>query len=163
MILNRNLSVPQTILTVWLFMLVATGLLMFPFAQNTLGMAAGDAANGKALFEKRCTGCHALDSNKEGPRLHDVYGRKAGSVSGFQYSDALKSANFTWDATQLDKWLTDTESLVPNNDMSFHVPKAQERADIIEYLRVSSGECALPSFCIRVIDARPNRAARPAP
>jgi cytochrome c len=124
------------------FTLIASGLLMFPFAQEASGMgiSAGNAANGKVLFEKRCTGCHALDRDKEGPRLGNVFGRKAGSVPSFQYSDGLKSANFTWDAALMDKWLTDTESVVPDNDMTFHVPKAEERADIIEYLRVSSGK-----------------------
>ncbi len=46
----------------------------------------GDAAQGKLVFERRCTGCHALDADREGPRLGNVYGRKAGSVAGFQYS-----------------------------------------------------------------------------
>lgn len=101
--------------------------------------AAGDAANGKALFEKRCTGCHSLDRNMEGPRLRDVYGRAAGSVSEFQYSSALKSAHVTWDLPSLDKWLTDPESFIPGDDMAFHVPKAEERKDIIAYLRATAG------------------------
>jgi cytochrome c len=98
----------------------------------------GYPERGKELFEKRCGGCHSLETDKEGPRLRDVYGRKAGSISTFKYSDALKSANFTWDAASLDRWLTNTESVVPKNDMDFHVPKSDERADIIEFLRVSS-------------------------
>jgi cytochrome c len=105
-----------------------------------LGYQAGDADRGKQLFEKRCTGCHSLDQDKEGPRLRNVYGRTAGSISTFNYSDALKSAHVTWDDVSLDKWLTDTESLVPDNDMSFHVPKADERADIIRFLKASAGK-----------------------
>jgi cytochrome c len=105
-----------------------------------VGDQAGDADRGKKLFEKRCTGCHSLDLDKEGPRLRNVYGRPAGSISTFKYSDALKSAHFTWDDVSLDKWLTDTESLIPDNDMSFHVPKADERADIIRFLKESSGK-----------------------
>ena len=99
---------------------------------------SADPARGKELFEKRCGGCHSLETDKEGPRLRGVYGRKAGRVPSFKYSDALKSANFAWDAASLDRWLTDTESVVPDNDMDFHVPKADERADIIEFLRVTS-------------------------
>jgi cytochrome c len=105
-----------------------------------LGYQAGDADRGKQLFEKRCTGCHSLDQDKEGPRLRNVYGRTAGSISTFKYSDALKSAHVTWDDVSLDKWLTDTESLVPDNDMTFHVPKADERADIIRFLKASAGK-----------------------
>jgi len=100
----------------------------------------GNAESGKQLFEKRCTGCHSLDQNREGPRLRDVYGRKAGSVPTFKYSDGLKAAHITWGDASLDKWLTDPESLVPDTDMEFHVPKASERADIIRFLRLSSGK-----------------------
>jgi cytochrome c len=93
------------------------------------------APDGEALFQKRCTGCHALDADHEGPRLRGVVGRAAGSVKTFQYSDALKNAKYTWDADNLDKWLTDTESVVPDNDMAFRVPQPEERAAIISYLK----------------------------
>jgi cytochrome c len=101
------------------------------------GQAQADA---KALFEKRCGGCHALDRDKEGPRLGGVYGRTAGSVDSFQYSDALKKSRVKWTEMTLDKWLTDTEKLVPNNDMTFHVEKADERTEIIAYLKQNSGK-----------------------
>jgi cytochrome c len=97
-------------------------------------------ADAKALFEKRCGGCHALDRDKEGPRLGGVYGRTAGSVDSFQYSDALKKSKIKWTEETLDKWLTDTEKLVPNNDMTFHVEKADERSEIIAYLKKNSGK-----------------------
>jgi cytochrome c len=90
---------------------------------------------GKALFEKRCGGCHALDRDKEGPRLGRVYGRTAGTVESFQYSDALKKSGIKWTAQTLDKWLTDTGQLVPDNDMAFRVDKPDERAAIIAYLK----------------------------
>ena len=98
------------------------------------------AAGGKELFEKRCGGCHALDRDKEGPRLGGVYGRVAGSVDSFQYSEALKKSKITWTEATLDKWLTDTEKLVPDNDMTFHVEKADERGEIIAYLKQNSGK-----------------------
>lgn len=107
---------------------------------STLSIAgpAQTAANGKGLFEKRCGGCHALDRDKEGPRLRGVYGRVAGAVGSFQYSDALKKSKITWTEERLDKWLTDTEKLVPDNDMSFHVESADERGEIIAFLKQSS-------------------------
>jgi cytochrome c len=118
----------------------AAGVLMLGFfglpkMSRAIDGRAGDAQRGKTMFERRCGGCHSLDQDKEGPRLRDVYGRKAGTVAGFQYSVALKGARITWDDTLLDEWLTETESVVPNNDMEFHVPKADERADIIAFLR----------------------------
>jgi len=96
---------------------------------------AQSGQDGQALFQKRCSGCHALDADHEGPRLRGVVGRAAGSVKTFQYSEALKNAKHVWDAAYLDKWLTDTESVVPDNDMSFQVPKQEERAAIISYLK----------------------------
>src|SRR6202035_930608 len=104
------------------------------------GANGGDPQRGKELFEKRCGGCHSLEKDKEGPRLGNVFGRKAGTVPTFKYSDSLKSAQVVWDEASLDRWLVDTESVVPDNDMTFHVPKADERADIIQFLRVSSGQ-----------------------
>jgi cytochrome c len=113
-------------------MLIA--LLAFPY----LSHATGDADRGKELFEKRCTGCHSLDQDKEGPRLRGVYGRQAGKVPGFQYSAALQSSVVTWDDASLDKWLTNPDSLIADNDMTFRVVKPDERADIIRFLKAVS-------------------------
>ena len=111
-----------------------------PGVSRAADVQAGNADQGKIVFEKRCTGCHSLDQDKEGPHLRGVFGRKAGKISGFPYSDGMKGAQFTWDAAALDKWLTDTESVVPDNDMSFHVPNPQERADIIRFLESLSAK-----------------------
>ncbi len=107
------------------------------FSQS--GAVSGDPQRGKELFERRCGACHSLDKDKEGPRLGDVFGRKAGTISTFKYSDSLRSAHVVWNEASLDKWLVNTDSVVPENDMDFHLPKADERADIIQFLRVSSG------------------------
>jgi cytochrome c len=100
----------------------------------------GDAVRGKAVFEKRCTGCHALNQNREGPRLQGVYGRTAGSVDGFDYSNALRNSHIVWSDATLEQWLTDTAAVVPDNDMDFHVAKPDERADVIQFLRQQSGK-----------------------
>jgi cytochrome c len=114
------------------------------FASLVVGSAIAGRAqtteSGKALFEKRCGGCHALDSDKKGPRLRGVYGRVAGSVASFQYSDPLKKSKITWTDQTLDKWLADTEKLVPDNEMTFHVEKPEERGEIIAYLKQNSGK-----------------------
>ncbi|HEY4357083.1 MAG TPA: heme-binding domain-containing protein [Acidobacteriaceae bacterium] len=94
-----------------------------------------DAARGKAVFEKRCTGCHALEADREGPRLAGVFGRKTGSISGFTYSDALKKSNLTWTEANLERWLTDPDLTIPGNNMSFALPKPQERTDLIAFLK----------------------------
>jgi cytochrome c len=101
---------------------------------------AQTAEGGKELFEKRCGGCHALDRDKQCPRLRGVYGRSAGSVDSFQYSDALKKSKIKWTDETLEKWLTDTEKLIPDNDITFHVERSDERAEIIAYLKQNSGK-----------------------
>jgi cytochrome c len=95
----------------------------------------GDAVRGKAVFEKRCTGCHALEENRKGPRLAGVFGRKAGSVAGFTYSTGLKNLGVTWNEAMLERWLSDPDMVVPDNNMSFSVPKAEERRDLIAFLK----------------------------
>jgi cytochrome c len=95
----------------------------------------GDAVRGKAVFEKRCTGCHAMEVDREGPRLAGVFGRKAGSVAGFNYSAGLKNSGITWTDATLERWLSDPDLVVKDNNMSFGVPKAEERRDLIAYLK----------------------------
>lgn len=99
----------------------------------------GDPATGKMLFDKRCTGCHALTQNHEGPQLQGVYGRTSGTAKGFVYSTALKKAQIVWDEKSLEKWLTDPDAFIPGNDMDFLVSKPQERRDLISYLKQASG------------------------
>jgi cytochrome c len=96
---------------------------------------ANSQTTGQQLFEKRCGGCHSLDRDKEGPNLAGVYGRAAGSIASFQYSPALQKSKLTWTSETLDKWLTDPDKLVPNNDMSFSVSNSDERSAIIAYLK----------------------------
>jgi len=95
----------------------------------------GDAVQGKAVFEKRCTGCHAMAVDREGPRLAGVYGRRAGSIAGFTYSAGLKNSGVTWNDVTLEKWLSDPDLMVSDNNMSFSVPKAEERRNLIAYLK----------------------------
>lgn len=105
-------------------------------AMQSAGTA--DAARGKLLFEKRCTGCHTMEADREGPRLAGVFGRKAGSVAGYAYSAGLKKSGtngLVWNDASLQKWLSDPDAMVPNNNMEFQVPHVQERVDLIAYLK----------------------------
>jgi cytochrome c len=100
-----------------------------------VGAAKGDTVDGRSAFEKRCTGCHALDHEKEGPRLAGVVGRKAGAVPTFTYSDAVRKSAVVWTEATLDKWLTDPETVIPDNDMSFRLSNPVERAAIVAFLK----------------------------
>ena len=116
-------------------------LIAFPVLNSAAqsGSNSPDPDRGKQLFDKRCGGCHSLEHDQTGPRLRNVYGRKAGSIPGFGYSAAVRSAGFTWDDASLDKWLTDPDALIPGNEMDFSMPKPEERAAIIRFLRLCSG------------------------
>jgi cytochrome c2 len=108
--IRRNrLYIADGIIAGFVFLLAA-----WSMANSAQAQARPD---GKALFEKRCGGCHSLDRDKEGPRLRDVYGRTAGAIQSFQYSEALKKSGLKWTDENLDKWLSD------------------ERNEIIAYLK----------------------------
>ncbi len=99
-----------------------------------------NAVRGKALFERRCTGCHALDTDRSGPRLRTVYGRSSGAIEGFPYSAALKKAHVVWDENTLERWLADPDAFLPGNDMDFLVTRPEERKDLIAYLKEGAGK-----------------------
>ena len=98
------------------------------------GGLTGDAARGETLYEA-CQDCHSLDKNDVGPRHRGVFGRKAASLPDYDYSDALKSTNITWNEETLDKWLTDPQAVAPGAKMFFHLDNPQDRADVIAYLK----------------------------
>jgi len=98
--------------------------------------AAGDAAAGEKVFVQ-CKACHSpvAGKNMVGPSLFAVVGRKAGTVDGFKYSDAVKASGVTWDAASLDKWLTDPKAFIAGNKMPFPgVKDAAARENVIAYL-----------------------------
>ncbi len=101
-----------------------------------LGFASPEE-RGKEVFGRRCTGCHAIDSNKEGPRLRGVYGRQAAGAPKFAYSEALKKAGVRWDEATLSRWLSDPQAMAPNSDMDFRLSDAGERTAVIAYLKTS--------------------------
>jgi cytochrome c len=103
----------------------------------------GDAGRGEQLYQSRCGACHSLDANRVGPRHRGVFGRQVASVKDFHYSTALRKRSFTWDAAMLDRWLENPTALVPGTAMGFRISAAQDRADIISYLR-SQGAPASP-------------------
>jgi cytochrome c len=94
----------------------------------------GDAGRGEQIYQA-CTDCHSLDQNDVGPRHRGVYGRKAGSLPDYDYSDALKNAKIVWTEETLDKWLTDPQAFVPGVKMFFHLDDPQARADVIGFLK----------------------------
>lgn len=96
--------------------------------------AAGDAARGRAAYEARCGACHSVQADRIGPRHAGVFGRKAGSLPGFDYSPALRASSVVWNEKTLEQWLGDPESLIPGQRMGYQIGDAALRADIVAYL-----------------------------
>lgn len=95
---------------------------------------AGSAAKGADVYEARCSSCHVLNGVGQGPSLVGVVGRKAASLPGYAYSDALKASGLTWSPANLDRFLTGPGALVHGTAMRATVPDPGERADLIAYL-----------------------------
>ena len=107
-----------------------------------LADAAPDATHGRELFGERCAACHALDSNKLGPMLGGVVGRRAGAAAGYNYSAALKAADLIWSKTSLDAWLADPQKFVPGAKMPVRVLDPSARKDLVAYLQQESEQSA---------------------
>ena len=99
---------------------------------------AAEAQDGESLFKRQCGACHAVDAghNKIGPSLFGVAGKPAGGVEDFEYSDALKAAHITWTDAQLEKYLTNPKSVVPDGKMVFAGMKDPDDVKaVVEYLK----------------------------
>ena len=98
---------------------------------------AGDAAKGKAVFQGECAMCHSVAAHAPGigPTLFDVVGRKAGSLAGYSYSNAMKGAGFVWSQAKLDTYLRAPQKVVPGDKMPYTgLTNPAKRADLIAYL-----------------------------
>ncbi len=90
---------------------------------------------------QRCAACHSVGPNASddaGPSLKGVFGRRAGTLGGFAWSDAMRAAGrrgLVWDAATLDRYLTDPEAVVPGTTMPYQGGSAAERAALIDWLR----------------------------
>jgi cytochrome c len=103
---------------------------------KTFASFTGDATKGEAVFVQ-CKTCHVTDpgQNRIGPSLHNVVGRKAGSVEGYSYSAANKNSGITWTKEKLFQYLEKPQRVVPGTKMAFAgIPDGQKRADLIEWL-----------------------------
>lgn len=109
---------------------------VLPFA--AAAHAAPDRVAGEQVYA-RCVACHALAYDRVGPRHCGLLGRRAGSVPGFAYSNAMKNSGLTWDEKTLDRFLAGPMTVVPGTTMTYDgIPDAKERSDLIAYLRQAS-------------------------
>lgn len=124
----------------WIITLVAFN---FVFT-GTPAIGLDPPDRGKEIYD-RCIGCHSPDRDRTGPRHCGLFGRKAGSVPGFTYSDAMQNSDIIWSRKTLDVFLENPIATVPGTLMGYAgVTDARERAELIAYLeRINqSDECA---------------------
>jgi cytochrome c len=113
---------------------VMVGLLL---AGSGSAALAADPAAGEKIFKTQCGICHTVvaGQNRIGPTLFGVVGRKAGSVPDFHYTADHKKLDLTWDAANLDKYLTNPRAMVPDTSMVYAGLKNDaQRADLVAYL-----------------------------
>jgi len=99
--------------------------------------AEGDVKAGKKVFNK-CKACHVVDKekNRVGPHLVGLYGRTAGTVEGFKYSDAMIEHGVEWNDETLAEYLAAPKKVVKGTKMSFAgLRKEKDIVNILAYLK----------------------------
>jgi cytochrome c len=97
--------------------------------------APADLRVGEQVYG-RCMACHALAYDRTGPHHCGLFGRRAGSVPGFDYSEAMKRSGITWNAQTLDRFLANPAAMVPGTEMTYAgVRDPGERAALIAWLQ----------------------------
>jgi cytochrome c2 len=85
-----------------------------------------------------CGACHPTSTDGAsamGPNLRGVFGRRAGTLSGFGYSAAMRAAQIQWNREALNAYLENPAARIPGNMMAYGgMADANERAAIIDYL-----------------------------
>ena len=98
---------------------------------------AGDPKAGGQVF-KKCQACHAVGEgapNKVGPELNGLFGRAAGSVPDYNYSDANKNSGIVWTEAIFAEYIKNPRAYIPGTAMAFAgLKKDKDIEDITAYL-----------------------------
>src|SRR5579875_928471 len=122
--------------------LLMAAMLAVAASVGALASSAAAADSGADVFNNNCAICHSTDpgTNKLGPSLAGIVGRKSASLGDYSYSPAMAKANVTWDKATLDKYLTDPQKMVPGTKMIFPgIKDAKDRKALIDYLATLQG------------------------
>lgn len=99
---------------------------------------AQDAAAGEKVFAV-CRACHQVGEtakNVVGPKLNGLFGRKSGSVEGYNYSAANKNSGITWDEAVFAEYIKDPKAKIPGTKMVYAGLKDEKRIkDLTAYLK----------------------------
>lgn len=99
---------------------------------------AGDPKAGADVFKSECSECHTTrqGKNKKGPSLFGIVGRHAGSIADYDYSDALKHAQWTWTTDKLHSYLSQpAKQANPGTKMKYGgLDDPRQLDDLLSYL-----------------------------
>ena len=103
-----------------------------------------EMTNGERQFTRKCSICHTLTPDGErraGPTLYGLFGRRAGSVPGYGYSDALAESDIVWNEATIDRLFTEgPDHYTPGSKMPMQrMTDPQDRRDLIEFLAAKTG------------------------
>ncbi|MCK4710584.1 MAG: c-type cytochrome [Gammaproteobacteria bacterium] len=105
--------------------------------KSLLSVATPD--QGEIIFMRKCSSCHDHEKSGghgKGPHLWNLLGRQAGSISGFDFSDAMKKSGHSWNLASLNYYLTNTEQAVPGRSMEFRgIRRDKVRAKLLAFLQ----------------------------
>ena len=106
---------------------------------------AQDADAGQRVFNQ-CRACHTVEQagrNGVGPNLHGMFGRTAGTVEGFRYSNPMRergAAGLVWTEENVRAYITSPREVVPAGTMAYvGLRNEQQLNDLIAYLRRATG------------------------
>jgi cytochrome c len=98
---------------------------------------------GQIAYNNACRTCHSMreGDNRLGPSLYGIVGKKAGTVSGYGASPAMRESGIVWNEQNLDKFITNPEAVVHGNGMKPYggIASEEERQKIISYLKSAGG------------------------
>jgi cytochrome c len=106
---------------------------------TTLADFTGEAAAGEKTF-MQCASCHVVEPgvNRVGPSLAGIVGRAAGSIDGYNYTEANANSGITWTPEKMFQYLEDPRRVIPGTKMAFAGLKdGQDRANVIAYLQTT--------------------------
>ncbi len=102
--------------------------------------APEEVSNGERQFLRKCSICHTLGVDGErraGPPLAGLFGRRAGTVPGYPYSEAILALDLTWTEDTVDALFDiGPDHYIPGTKMPMQrIVAASDRADLIEFLK----------------------------
>lgn len=113
------------------------------FAALTVAYAQTPNDAGQIAYNNACRTCHSIreGDNRLGPSLYGIVGKKAGTISGYDSSPAMRQSGIVWDEKNLDKFIADPEAVVHGNAMKPYggIASEEERQEIISYLKSAGG------------------------